>query len=794
MKKKLSRFFRAAPTVLILCVGLLVACADPRPLIVPTTPPSERNGNPGLDQPPASDAKPSASERDCSPAEDCFREALGQAEDGNQMGAAATLRLVRERYPKTQWAQRAGFLLGRWAAENGSPEGDDLLSQAILDLPELEEYSLFFMAGGQAKRGQFQLAVQTYDRLLQKFPESTLIPSASYQKTSARVQAGDCQAALAEWNAFVTRFPKEENTSRALLQLADCALKLQDTARAVWALQQVWYSYSDSPEAPEAQKNLQQLGALGVSIPEPTLEARYQRGRILFDVARYEEAAAEFKAVLAAGEPANRDDIVQKLSEAFIQLKQYNDAKRYLTGLAHQARRPDLSTKALFWLGRLAIRQGEEGQLLKMERQLTGRFPDSPERAKLLFMMGDFYEGRNQTKQAITTYQRVIKEAPADPSADDAVWRIGWIAYKARRYGDAIRTFEDYLKRNPAGSLGGQFGYWIGRSEEAMDQPLQAAQAYREVCRQFLRTFYCQQAGVRLARLDPEGVGDAAAKRTAEAPPEADSNADHGPAPDPASFNADSGSDTALTRDRHYSLAMELMTLDLRPEAAQELSYLTGRYATDKGAVLKLAERLYAARDYYHSGRLLRLYFPDVLENGGDDVPQSFWEQAYPYQFLKWVKRQTPPAAADPYLVAALIREESAFDSKAISTVGALGLMQLMPYTAEWVAKRAGLNPFSPDLLLDEATNVRLGAWYLQHLVEQFDGNIVLAVASYNAGPDAVGRWAKKGVGDLDEFIESIPYNETRNFTKRVIRSYNEYRRIDGENPAQRLSGVPVSP
>jgi soluble lytic murein transglycosylase len=139
-------------------------------------------------------------------------------------------------------------------------------------------------------------------------------------------------------------------------------------------------------------------------------------------------------------------------------------------------------------------------------------------------------------------------------------------------------------------------------------------------------------------------------------------------------------------------------------------------------------------------------------------------------------------------------REESAFDSKAVSKVGALGLMQLMPYTGEWVAKRVGLDGFRPELLLDEATNIHLGAWYLGHLIEQFNGNMVLAVASYNAGPEAVGRWAEKGVGNLDEFIESIPFNETRYFTKKVMRSYHEYRRIAGADSVQPVTGALVSP
>ncbi|MBI3811913.1 MAG: transglycosylase SLT domain-containing protein, partial [Nitrospirae bacterium] len=780
MQIKPHRIRTKTAVVLAFCCGLIAACAHERPLVVPTTPPSERNENPGLDRPAGGREKSSALGRGCSSAEDCFNAALQNAEDGDRTNAAAVLKSLRERYPDTPWAKRAGFLLGLWAAEDASPDADALLSKAMKDFPPLEEYGLFFMAGGQAKRGEFRVAVETYDRLLRKFPESALAAQAQYQKGAALFLAGDCPSALTEWNAFLVRFPKDENAAKALLQQADCAVKLQDSARAVRELLQVWFFYADSPEATEARKNLERLGASGVKIPGPTIEARTQRGRTLFDAARYAEAADEFKAVLAAGEPANRDEIESKLSEALIQLKQYDEARQLLTGLAARTGHPDILTNAMFWLGRLAIRQGEEARVLQIERQLADRFPSSPERAKLLFMIGDFYEYRDQTEPAIKTYRRLIAELPADPSAEDAVWRLGWIAYKARRYGDAIKILGEDLQHRPSGPLGGQFGYWIGRSAEAMDQPLKAANAYREVCRGFLRSFYCQQATVqlaRLARLNSQAAGDTEADRPADAPPEAALKKVNGT----IIGLPTGGADASLMRDRHYAVSLELMALHLKPEAARELDALAERYATDKANVLKLAELLYAAGDYYHSLRLLKLYFLDVMEKGGDDIPKSFWEQAYPNHFLDLVKRQSPAATVDPYLVAAVAREESAFDPKAVSKVGALGLMQLMPYTGEWVARRVGLKPFSPDLLLDGAVNIRLGAWYLQHLVEQFNGNVVLAVASYNAGPEAVGRWAEKGAGNLDEFIESIPFNETRYFTKKVIRSYNEYRRIAGE-------------
>jgi len=794
---------RTAAISLILSYGFLAACAPQRPLIVPTTPPSERKQNPGLQDPSENKKKPSDSIKedkpaalgpDCPSPADCFNTAVLQSKDGNQAQADALLRKVRDQYPDTLWARRAEFLAGRWAADRGSPEADDLLTRAITDLPVLEEYSLFSMAGGQLRRGDSQRAVQTYDNLIRKFPDSVLIPEAQFQKASALSQGGDCQAAMASWNDFVTRYPKVPEASQALVLLAGCAVKLKDPDRAVAALQQVWFVYPDSPEADEAHSKLQDLAASGISIPEPSGELRDQRGRTLFDAARYGEAVVEFKAVLAGGDSGNRDEVTQKLSEALIQLKQYDEAKRYLTELAGQTGRPELASNALFWMGRLAIREGQEGRLLEVDRQLADRFPGSSERPRLLFMIGDFYEGRNRTAQAIKSYESVIAESPSDPSAEDAVWRLGWIAYKSGRYSDTIQIFNDYLKQHPASPLAGQFGYWTGRSAEALHQPDPAIRAYQEVCRNFLRTFYCQQAAVRLSRLDAPVAGENEGKPPAEGAPSSDTAAADGSSSVRTVFDPDPGADTPLTQDRHYAMERELMALQLTPEAVEELSYLSGKYATNRTMVLKLAGLLYEAEDYYHSVRLLRIYFPNVLEQGGDDVPNSFWEQAYPYQFLEWVKEQTASDATDPHLVAAVVREESAYDPKAVSRVGAVGLMQLMPYTGEWVADRVGLKPFNSDLLMDGSTNVRLGAWYLQHLVEQFNGNIVLAVASYNAGPEAVGRWAEKGARDPDEFIESIPFNETRYFTKRVLRSYNEYRRIDGAATAQRMSSIPVSP
>jgi soluble lytic murein transglycosylase len=136
-------------------------------------------------------------------------------------------------------------------------------------------------------------------------------------------------------------------------------------------------------------------------------------------------------------------------------------------------------------------------------------------------------------------------------------------------------------------------------------------------------------------------------------------------------------------------------------------------------------------------------------------------------------------------LIAAIIREESQYDWKAVSRVGAIGLMQVMPDTANAVAQRNGFPSITRDDLFDQETNIRIGVYYVQRLLEQFSDNVVQTIAAYNAGPSAVENWMTlHGRRSQDEFVELIPYQETRQYVKRVLRSYREYLRLNASQPS----------
>lgn len=169
--------------------------------------------------------------------------------------------------------------------------------------------------------------------------------------------------------------------------------------------------------------------------------------------------------------------------------------------------------------------------------------------------------------------------------------------------------------------------------------------------------------------------------------------------------------------------------------------------------------------------RLVRRHFAPALERGDPTLSPTIWRRAYPAHLLDPIRLRARDRV-DPFLVAGLIREESVYDPRALSPVGAIGLMQIMPDTGRRVARAAGLSDFSVDQLYTPEVNLTVGVRYLGDLLDRFAGNQAYAVAAYNAGPEAVTRWLEGSPPRaIDEFIEEIPFVETRAYVKRVLRS-----------------------
>jgi soluble lytic murein transglycosylase len=309
----------------------------------------------------------------------------------------------------------------------------------------------------------------------------------------------------------------------------------------------------------------------------------------------------------------------------------------------------------------------------------------------------------------------------------------------------------------------------MGRAAELSQQP-HARDLYVQLCQRYVYTYYCQLASERIDSTLSEPLAVEPISSTVPV---------NGGTPANGEVKRLSIARDEIGQQAAYRRAIELKTLGLDSDAARELAGLTDRYSRDSDVLMALATMLNEVGAYHHALRLARARFRDKLERTGGIVDPSLWKVAYPTGLLPTIKGQGV-TGVDPYLVAAIIREESQYDRQAVSRVGAIGLMQVMPGTANTVAQRLGLSAVGRDDLFDQETNIQIGVHYVEQLLEQFSGNVALTIASYNAGPVVVGSWIALHPGrSQDEFIELIPYAETRQYVKRVLRSYREYIRLD---------------
>jgi soluble lytic murein transglycosylase len=218
-------------------------------------------------------------------------------------------------------------------------------------------------------------------------------------------------------------------------------------------------------------------------------------------------------------------------------------------------------------------------------------------------------------------------------------------------------------------------------------------------------------------------------------------------------------------------------------EAAEEEGKAVGELWMD-------ISRLYRELGEYHRSAILirKKMKLRPLADRPSEKERTLYLLAYPLGNSSWINQYAQTRNLDPALLSAVILEESRFNPQAISSAGARGLMQVLPSTANQIVQRIRVRPYSDELLFDPETNLRLGSWYLASLWEEFKGKEALALAAYNAGPYLVREWmAKNPAAREDEFVENIPYPETRNYVIRVLSVARVYRLLYGasENPGK---------
>jgi soluble lytic murein transglycosylase len=502
----------------------------------------------------------------------------------------------------------------------------------------------------------------------------------------------------------------------------------------------------DAPGSPGALRAARELSALGTPSPDERLAIA-----AVFD--RHGErtrAAAEYRAWLAAGvgSPAERNHVRLRLGRTLFAAGRNDQVEPVLAPLTAGA--AGEAAEAMHLIGRARFRRGDAAAAVRMWEAAAERFPRAPTVGEGLFFIADHQHDRGAVRAAAGNYRRVVAGWPGTPRADLAAMRLGGIAFLAGDHPEAARVYEAYRERHPEGSAWLQATYWAGRAYAAQEDPTRAAARYREVLERQPLSYYAVLAAGHLEEpFWPVPLGDA---------PETD----------------------ARTRERVDAWIRGvdvLLAAGLDALAEAEADRRVREAGDDVALLYPLAEAL---NERGLTVRGIRIGIRLQRERSRADP--RLLRILYPFPYREMMSGEARDAGLDPFVVAALTRQESMFKARIASPVGARGLMQVMPETGRRLAAGAGIVQWDPELLYNPEINTALGTRYLADQMRRWGGSLPLVFAAYNAGGGRVRRWqAYPEHGRETLFTERIPFQETRDYVKILTRNIAIYRGLYGE-------------
>ncbi len=674
-------------------------------------------------------------------------------------------------------AAAAYLALGHaYLLDRNDPAAISNLAQADAKGESLGDYADYLTAQALIQSNRPAEAETLLAAFTAKHPDSIFVGELPVTIANLSIQQGDPQSALRLLNEHASG--SIASHADYLLALAKAQQLAGNTAAAAKSFRHIYLGYPLSNEAAQAKVQLQTLGAEAPL----TVAERRAHADALYAAQRYGEAGDEYR--MLAGDPQDTDtNLQQSLSVAAAAC----DYKLKRATIAEVQSLADSSNEAgarrLYLLMELARDRGDVDVQQSSVTQMEQRFPSSPWLAEALYSSGNMYMLRKDYPQAVTYYLELTRRFPAichkgesegcSNYAPSAHWRAAWLTYRQGNYSQAAVLFDEQIADYPGGKEIPAALYWRGRVYQDQEQSPQKAAAYfKAVSTTYLHYYYAQLAAQRLSEMhDVTAI---------EMPQLADVHREEIPAL----------TDDVPEDDVHVVRAKLLANAGLNEYITPEITASEG--SNEWGGFAE-AEIYASFGENFKAMHVMKKAISFYASASIDEIPLAYWHILFPQPYWGQIESESVKNGLDPYMVASLIRQESEFNPGAISNKDAYGLMQLIASAGKQMAKDAGLRHFSPSLLLDPYVNIRLGTMYLRQTIDKFGGKPEYAFAAYNAGDNRVTDWQSIGTyKGIDEFVESIPFTETRDYVQAIIRNEMIYRELGRAATAQ--AGPAVSP
>jgi len=679
-------------------------------------------------------------------------------------------------HPKDTSGALAQLALGIASFENKDyAAAAQLLTRVRPRLPELSDYITYYLAAAQSVQGDASSALLSLGDL-QDFlkSKSPILPKAVILDATLRLRAPSSPALnQADTDVLNPSIQALRGEGSVVAQPdGDFALALaydvlHDGAQAATYYQRVYFMHPNTQMAADSWTAIERLRAsLGSSYPAPPPPLLLERGQKWIDAKEYSKARAEFQAIVPLLTGVDQDRARVRVGAAQYTAGDYRGALQYLKAL--DLPRNEADAERWFYIEECARRMNNDDQMMDSIKELGRHQERSVWRLRALVSAGNRYLLTHQADKYEPLYRAAWVTFPSDSATAYCHWKFTWDAYLANKH-DTLDLLREQVANYPGDNKAATALYYLGRLSENRNEYPSARAYYDRLIQVFPNFYYAVLARERLtesrlvaAAPEPK-VGDWL--DTIEFPPHADYSS-HEP-----------NEATKVRIERARLLANGGLT-DFADAEVRFGSKVDGQ------PHLLAVELARTDAAPYLSLRHMKSLAPDYLSTPLSGAPKDFWKMLFPLPYSASLVHSANSQNLDPYMVAALIRQESEFNPGAHSHANAYGLTQIVPATGRMLARQQGIRWSSPSLLYEPATNLQLGARYIRSLLDAWNGRWEQTLAAYNAGPSRVKEWMAWGsYREPSEFVESIPFTETREYVQAVIRNAAVYREIYGATP-----------
>jgi peptidoglycan lytic transglycosylase len=708
---------------------------------------------------------------DPGPYEQRLTQVLGFMQQGAWQQAMEAVGELDRKVALTPELARLWFVRGMLAQKLQDPEtARQAFERVWQGYPPLADYAAWEMVQYDAAHDLLPTLQKTVTTLAERYPFSRLLPesrlvlartqhrlgqSAPARATLERLVRDTAEQSIqAEAMAFLGQVYEDRGefdlAAQILLRLGETYPRDKQAAMALRHSRELLARLPEAPRPPAAEQLLASIDRLAEGQLWQEIEARLNT----LDTLSLPETLG-VKVLIKRGAVAVRRG---RLAEASTILQ---DVLRRYPQWTHLA-------EVYYLLGSVYQRQNQPADSMQVYEMGLVQPPILPWTVKTLWALARLQEERQELTRAGELYQRLAQDFSTHEQAEPSLWQAGWLQYRQRHYHAAITLWQSFEQRFPRSPLLPQVLYWQARAAQQGGQQDTALRLYQQVVADYPAHYYTTQGYASL-----QAAGTRAALATDKILPTTPVRLQ-----DSALLPEQSQGKPDKARF-HFVRVQELQQLQMYQQTGQEIRSLAPLLPSTPAALYLLASLYSNNQQYGAAFRALNSVIEALNPAEVRGLQRDFWTTLYPQVFWPDVSQLAQTKGLNPYLILSIIRQESAFNPAAISSSGARGLMQLMPATAQELLTKLKLPQESTSRLHDPQLSITLGTHYFAGLMQRYQGNLVLALTGYNAGPARASRWREQWPGmPTDEFIERIPLDETRTYVKLILRNLMMYERL----------------